>query len=74
MGRSVLGLQMGKFWQISAALQPLIDVRNWFSLSIFGISLQIFFKLGMRVDIVKESSGIADGKILTKKYRVIALD
>ena len=40
---------------------PLIDVRNWFSLSIFGIPLPIFFKLGMRVDIVKECSGIADG-------------
>ena len=50
---------MGKFWQISTELQPLIDVRNWFS--IFGIPLPIFFKLGMRVDIVKECSGIADG-------------
>ena len=61
MGRSVLELQMGKFWQISTELQPLIDVRNWFSLSIFGIPLPIFCKLGMRVDIVKECSGIADG-------------
>ena len=60
-GRSVLGLQMGKFRQISTELWPLIDVRNWFSLSIFGIPLPIFFKLGMRVDIVKECSGIADG-------------
>ena len=51
---------MGKFWQISTVC-PLIDVRNWFSLSIFGITLPIFFKLGMRVDIVKECSGIADG-------------
>ena len=59
--RSVLGLQMGKFWQISTELRPLIDVRNWFSLSIFGIPLPIFFKLGMKVDIVKECSGIADG-------------
>ena len=58
--RSVLGLQMGKFWQINTELRPLIDVRNWFSLSIFGIPLTIFFKLGMRVDIVKECSGIAD--------------
>ena len=24
-----------------------VDVRNWLSLSIFGISLPIFFKLGM---------------------------
>ena len=31
-------LQMGKFWQISTELRPLIDVRNLFSLSIFGIS------------------------------------
>ena len=60
-GRSVLGLQMGKFWQISTELPPLIDFRNWFSLSIFGIPLPIFFKLGMRGDIVKECSGIADG-------------
>ena len=42
-------------------LRPLIDDRNWFSLSIFGIPLPIFFKLGMRVDIVKDCSGIADG-------------
>ena len=61
LGRSALGLQMGKFWQISTYLRPLIDVRNWFSLSIFGIPLPIFFKLGMRVDIVMECSGIADG-------------
>ena len=52
---------MGKFWQISTELRPLIDLRNGFSLSIFGIPLQIFFKLGMRVDTVKECSGIADG-------------
>ena len=51
---------MGKFWLISTELWPLIDVRNCFSLSIFGIPLPIFFKLGMRVDIVKECSGIAD--------------
>ena len=56
---------MGKFWQISTELRPLIDVRNWFSLSIFGIPLPIFFKLCMRVDIVKECSGIADRYILT---------
>ena len=61
VGRSVLGLQMGKFWQISTELRPLIDIRNWFSLSIFGIPLPIFFKLGLRVDIVKEWSEIADG-------------
>ena len=61
MGRSALGLQMGKFWQISTVLRPLIDVRNLFSLSIFGIPLPIFFELGVRVDILKECSGIADG-------------
>ena len=47
---------MGKFWQISTELLPWIDVRNWFSLSIFGIPLPIFFKLGMIVNIVKECS------------------
>ena len=52
---------MGKFWLISTEIQSLIDFGNWFSLSIFGISLPIFFKLGMRVDIVKECSLIADG-------------
>ena len=52
---------MGKFWQISTELRPLINDRNWFSLFIFGIPLPIFFKLGMRVDVVKECSGIADG-------------
>ena len=52
---------MGKFWQISTELRPLIDVRNCFSLSIFGIPLLIFFKLDIRVDIVKECSRIADG-------------
>ena len=65
---------MGKFWQISTQLRPLIDVRNWFSLSIFGIPLPIFFKLGMRVKIGKECPGIADGKILANKYRVRDLD
>ena len=52
---------MGKFWQISTELQPLINIRNWFSLSIFGIPLPIFLKLGMRVDIGEECPGIADG-------------
>ena len=45
---------MGNFWQISTELQLLINVRNWFSLSIFGIPLPFFFKLGMGVDIGKE--------------------
>ena len=59
--RSVLGLQMGKFWKRSTELRSLVDVRNWFSLYIFGIPLPIFFKLGTRVDIGKECPGIADG-------------
>ena len=52
---------MGKFWQINTELRPLIDFKNWFSISIFGVPLPIFFKFGMRVDIVKECYGIADG-------------
>ena len=39
---------MDKFRQISTELWPLIDVINLFSLSIFGISLPIFFKLCMK--------------------------
>ena len=53
---------MGKFLQISTELWPLIDARNLFSLSIFGIFVQIFFKLCMRVDIGKECLMIADEK------------
>ena len=52
---------MGKFRQISTELWPLIDIRNWFSFSILGISLLIFFKLCMRVDIGKECLRIEDG-------------
>ena len=52
---------MGKVRQVSTELWPLIDVRNWFSLSIFGISLPFFFKLCIRVDIWEECLGIADG-------------
>ena len=52
---------MGKFRQISTELWPMIDVRNWFSFSIFGISLLIFFNLCMRVDIGKECLRIEDG-------------
>ena len=59
--RCVLGLQMSKFRLISTQLWPLIDVRHWFSFSIFGISLPIFFKLCMRVDIGKECLGIEAG-------------
>ena len=65
---------MGKFRQISTELWPLIDVRNWFSLYDFGISLPILFKPCMRVDIGKECLGIADGYISSNNYRVMALD
>ena len=41
LGRCVLGLQMGKFWQISTELGPLIDVRNWFS---FFLSLAFLYR------------------------------
>ena len=51
---------MGKFRQISTDLWPLIDVRIWFSFSIFGISLPIVFKLCMQDDIGKECLGIED--------------
>ena len=37
----------------TSELRPLIDIRNLFSLAIFGIFLPIFFKLGIRVDIEK---------------------
>ena len=52
---------MGKFRKMSTELWPLIDVRNWFPLSIFGISLPISFKLALRVNIGEEYLGIADG-------------
>ena len=52
---------MGIFRQICTELLPLVYVRNWFSLSIFGISLPIFFKQCMKVDIGKECLGIAVG-------------
>ena len=51
LGRSVYGLQMGKLRQRSSELWPFIDVRNWFSLSIFDHSFSIVFKLGIIVDI-----------------------
>ena len=53
---------MGKFRQISTELWPLIDV---------SISLPIFFILCMKVDIGKECLGIANGYILTNKYRAL---
>ena len=49
---------MGKFRQISTEVWPLIDFRNWFSFSTFGISLTFFFKLCMEVDIGKKCHGI----------------
>ena len=68
LGRSVLGLQMGKFRQKSTESWPLIDVRNWFLLAIFCIPLPIFFKLGLKVYTRKECPGIADGLISKNKY------
>ena len=59
---------MGKLPQKSSELWPFIDVRNWFSLSIFGNSLSIVFKLGIRVDIGGGGGGclgIAFGQIST---------
>ena len=56
-----MGLQMGKFRQITTVLRPLIYVKNSFPLSISNIFLPIFFKLCMKVDIGKECHGIADG-------------
>ena len=52
---------MGKFRQKSTELRPLIDIRNWFSLSIFGISLPIFFNLAIRVNIWEKCLGFAGG-------------
>ena len=49
---------MGKFWQISTELRPLIDVRSWFSLSISGISLPIFFKLCMKMSRLGSQGGV----------------
>ena len=43
----------------SALYYVIPSIQKFFT--IFGIPLPIFFKLGMRVDIVKECSGIADG-------------
>ena len=56
-----MGLHIDKLWPKSTELWPLIDVRNWFSVSIFGIPLTIFFQRDMRVAIGKECPGIADG-------------
>ena len=53
---------MGKFRQISTELWPLIDVRNWFSFSIFGISLPIFFKLCMILILGRSVLGLKMGK------------
>ena len=53
IGKECPRIADSKFWQISTELRPLIGVRNWFSLSRFGIFLLIFFKLGIRVDFEK---------------------
>ena len=50
---------MGKFRQISTELCPLNYLSIFFAL-FFCISLPIFFKLCMSVDIGKECLGIAD--------------
>ena len=42
---------MGKFWQISTELWPLIDVRNWFHSLSLAFLYRFSLKLGMRVDI-----------------------
>ena len=44
LGRSVFGLLMGKFHQISTELWPLIDVRNTFRSLPLAFFLPIFFK------------------------------
>ena len=51
---------MGKFCDISTELWPFIDVRNSFTLSIFGIFYRFFFELCMSVDIGTEFLWIAD--------------
>ena len=56
-----MGLQMGKFRQISTELWPLNYLSILFSLSTFGISLPIFFKHCMAIDIGKDCFGIAYG-------------
>ena len=53
---------MGKFRQISTELWPLIDVRNWFSLSIFGIPLPIFSNFGRELIFVRSVLGLQMGK------------
>ena len=62
LGKSVLELWMGKFWQIITELRPLIDDRNWFSLSIFGIPLLIFFKLVWEFILGRSVLGLQIGK------------
>ena len=59
-------MQIGKFREISTELWPLTDVRNLFSLSVFGIFSPIFLKLSIRVDMGKDCT--------PNKYRVVALD
>ena len=54
---------MGKFRQISTELWPLIGVRNWFSLSIFGIS-------GMQNGDDASSSIILAGRALLMKMLI----
>ena len=61
LGRSGLGLKMGKFRQMSAELWPLIYVKIAFMGSILSIYCPIFFKLCIGVHIRKEWFEIEDG-------------
>ena len=60
---------MGKFQQISTELWPLIDVRNWFSLSIFGIFDRFSSNLVQELILGRSVLGLQ-----MDKYRVTALN
>ena len=65
---------MDKFHQISTELLLLIYVENWFWCFMLSIIRSIFFKLCMWVDIMKECYWIAYHLMLSRKYRVMALN
>ena len=46
IGKECPGIADGYILEISTELRPLIDVRNWFSLSIFGILYRFSSNLG----------------------------
>ena len=73
LGRSGLGLKMGKFRQIIPELWPLIYVQILFPSSILSSYWPIFFKLCKGVHNRNEWFGIKDGLISSNKYRVMAL-